>query len=50
MQYNHDLWQATQHVKLGKVGKVRLTVHEIFLRGTRPKRHPLNFTVATIRN
>jgi antitoxin HigA-1 len=25
MQYNHDLWQARQHVKLGKVGKVRLT-------------------------
>jgi len=25
MQYNHDLWQAKQHVKLGKVGKVRLT-------------------------
>jgi len=23
--YNHDLWQAKQHVKLGKVGKVRLT-------------------------
>jgi hypothetical protein len=25
MQYNHDLWQAKQHVKLGKVVKVRLT-------------------------
>jgi addiction module HigA family antidote len=25
MQYNHDLWQARQHVKLDKVGKVRLT-------------------------
>src|SRR5256714_15583077 len=25
MQYNHDLWQARQHVKLGKVGRVRLT-------------------------
>ena len=25
MQYNHDLWQARQHVDLGKVGKVRLT-------------------------
>ena len=25
MQYNHDLWQAKQHVKLGNVGKVRLT-------------------------
>ena len=25
MQYNHDLWRAKQHVKLGKVGKVRLT-------------------------
>ena len=25
MQYNHDLWQARQHVNLGKVGKVRLT-------------------------
>ena len=25
MPYNHDLWQAKQHVKLGKVGKVRLT-------------------------
>jgi addiction module HigA family antidote len=25
MQYNHDLWHAKQHVKLGKVGKVRLT-------------------------
>jgi len=25
MQYNHDLWQAKLHVKLGKVGKVRLT-------------------------
>jgi addiction module HigA family antidote len=24
MQDNHDLWQAKQHVKLGKVGKVRL--------------------------
>jgi antitoxin HigA-1 len=26
MQYNHDLCHAKQHVKLGKVGKVRLTV------------------------
>jgi len=25
MQYNYDLWHAKQHVKLGKVGKVRLT-------------------------
>lgn len=25
MQYNHDLWQAKQHVDLGSVGKVRLT-------------------------
>lgn len=25
MQYNHDLWQAKRHVKLGNVGKVRLT-------------------------
>lgn len=25
LQYNHDLWHAKQHVKLGKVGKVRLT-------------------------
>lgn len=25
MQYNHDLWQARRHVKLGNVGKVRLT-------------------------
>jgi antitoxin HigA-1 len=25
MQTNYDLWQAKQHVKLGKVGKVRLT-------------------------
>ena len=25
MQCNHDLWQAKQHVKLGKVGRVRLT-------------------------
>ncbi len=25
MQYNYDLWQAKQHVKLGNVGKVRLT-------------------------
>jgi addiction module HigA family antidote len=25
MQYNHDLWQAKQRVKLGNVGKVRLT-------------------------
>ncbi|MGH8453845.1 MAG: HigA family addiction module antitoxin [Nevskiales bacterium] len=25
MQYNHDLWQARQHVKLGNVGKIRLT-------------------------
>ncbi|MGH8692767.1 MAG: HigA family addiction module antitoxin, partial [Burkholderiales bacterium] len=25
MQYNHDLWQAKRHVKLGNVGRVRLT-------------------------
>ena len=25
MQCNHDLWQAKRHLKLGKVGKVRLT-------------------------
>lgn len=25
LQYNRDLWHAKQHVKLGKVGKVRLT-------------------------
>lgn len=25
MQYNHDLWQARQTVRLNKVGKVRLT-------------------------
>ena len=25
MQCSHDLWQAKQHVKLGKVGRVRLT-------------------------
>jgi antitoxin HigA-1 len=25
MQYNYDLWQARQHVKLSNVGKVRLT-------------------------
>jgi antitoxin HigA-1 len=25
MQYNHDLWQTKQRVKLGKVVKVRLT-------------------------
>jgi addiction module HigA family antidote len=25
LQYNHDLWHAKQHVKLGKVGKVQLT-------------------------
>jgi len=25
MQYNYDLWQAKQHVKLGNVGKVKLT-------------------------
>lgn len=25
MQYNHDLWQAKLHVKLGKVGKIKLT-------------------------
>src|SRR6266566_6362093 len=25
MQYNHDLWQARQHINLGNVGKVRLT-------------------------
>lgn len=25
MQYNHDLWQAKQRVKLDNVGKVKLT-------------------------
>lgn len=25
MQYNHDLWLARQRVKLGNVGRVRLT-------------------------
>ena len=25
MQYNHDLWQAKQHVNLSNVSKVRLT-------------------------
>ena len=25
LQYDHDLWQAKQHVNLGNVGKVRLT-------------------------
>ena len=25
MQYNYDLWQAKQHVKLGNVGRVKLT-------------------------
>ena len=25
VQDNHDLWHTKQHVKLGKVGKVRLT-------------------------
>jgi antitoxin HigA-1 len=25
LQYNHDLWQAKQHVNLSKVAKVRLT-------------------------
>ena len=25
MQYTYDLWQARQHVDLGRVGKVRLT-------------------------
>jgi len=25
LQYNHDLWQARQHVNLGNVGKVKLT-------------------------
>ena len=25
MQYSYDLWQAKQHVKLGKVGRVKLT-------------------------
>ena len=25
MQYNHDLWQAKRHVKLGSVGRVKLT-------------------------
>ncbi|MGH8522791.1 MAG: HigA family addiction module antitoxin [Gammaproteobacteria bacterium] len=25
MQYNYDLWQAKQHVDLGKVSRVRLT-------------------------
>ncbi|HBR51382.1 MAG TPA: hypothetical protein DEA71_15015 [Nitrospira sp.] len=31
MQYNHDLWHAKQHVKLGKVGKVRLIPSRISL-------------------
>lgn len=25
LQYNHDLWQARQHVNLGNVAKVKLT-------------------------
>lgn len=25
LQYNHDLWRAKRHVKLGNVGRVRLT-------------------------
>ena len=25
LQYNHDFWQAKQHVNLGNVGKVQLT-------------------------
>ena len=25
MQYHYDLWQAKQHVKLGNVGRVKLT-------------------------
>jgi plasmid maintenance system antidote protein VapI len=25
MQYNHNLWKARQHVKLGNVARVRLT-------------------------
>lgn len=25
MQCNHDLWHAKQHVKLGNVGRIRLT-------------------------
>jgi len=25
MQYNYDLWRARQHVKLGNVGRVKLT-------------------------
>ena len=25
MQYNYDLWQAKQHVKLGNVSRVKLT-------------------------
>lgn len=25
LQSNHDLWQAKQHVKLGNVGRIRLT-------------------------
>jgi addiction module HigA family antidote len=25
MQYNHDLWQARHRVKLGNVGRVKLT-------------------------
>lgn len=25
LQYNHDLWRAKQRVKLGNVGRVRLT-------------------------
>jgi len=25
MQYNHDLWQAKQHVNLSNVGRVKLT-------------------------
>ena len=25
MQYSYDLWQAKQHVKLGNVGRIKLT-------------------------
>jgi len=25
LQYNHDLWHAKRHVKLGNVGRVKLT-------------------------
>lgn len=33
MQYNHDRWHAKQHVKLGKVEKVRLTAAQQAYRG-----------------